>query len=130
MANEQTGKSAYIKYGSTVLSTDFRTLSTSEENGLVDATAGADTYKVWLATHIDGGASLNLVDTGGSAIWQALLPGTSGTLEWGPEGTASTKPKFTVTAVVTSRKRDIPYADVVVISADVKFSGAITEAAY
>jgi hypothetical protein len=125
------GSSSYIKFGSTVLSSDFRTFDPTEETGLVDSSAGADTNKTYLATLKDGTASLSMLDqTSGSALWTAVAPGTSGTLEWGPEGTASGKAKHTVVALVKSRKRSEPYEGIVTLDVSFQFSGAVTDGAY
>lgn len=128
---EYTGNALYLKFGSTVLSADFRNFDQSEEIGLVDATAGADTNRTYLTTVKDGKATAEMVhQASGTALWTALAPGTSGTLEWGPEGTASTKPKHTVTAIVMDRKKVVPYEDIVVITAEFQFSGAVTDSVY
>ena len=128
---EYTGSALYLKFGSTVLSSDFRSFDTDESMDLADATAGADTYKNWLSTVADGSATCQLVDqAGGSALWTAIAPGTSGTLEWGEEGTTSTKPKHTVNAVVKGRTKSRPYADVVVLNVSFQFKAAPTDSVY
>lgn len=128
---EYTGSASYIKFGSTVLSSDFRTFEPSEDIGLVEAQAGSDTNKTYLTTLKDGSTSVSLVDqTGGSLLWAAVANGTSGTLEWGPEGTASTKPKHTVLAIVKSRKRSEPYDGIVTLDIAFQFNGAVTDGAY
>jgi hypothetical protein len=117
------GQTGYIKFGSTVLSTDMRTFDPEEEVGLAEASAGNDAARTYLATLKDGKATLELLAPGGTAIWAAIAPATSGTLEWGDEGTASGKPKHTVNALVQKRKRQTPYDDVVVYTVDFQFSG-------
>jgi len=132
--SEYIGSGLYLAFKNattTTLSSDYRTFDTDETSDAVDATAGSDTRKVWLASVMDGSASCQLVDqTGGTTLWEALAPQTNGTLEWAPEGTASTKPKYTNLAIVTSRKRSTPYDGVVVLNVDFKLSGAGTIAAY
>ena len=128
---EYTGKNLYLKFGSTVLSSDFRNFSAAETMDVVDASAGSDAARTYLTTLEDGTASLELVDqTGGSVLWAAVKKGTGGTLEWGPEGTAGGKPKHTCYAIVTNRERSMPYADVVVLSVSFQFSGEVADAAY
>lgn len=128
---EYTGSGLYLKFGSTVLSSDFRNFSEEEEVGLVDSSAGNDQARSYLKTLEDGNATAELVhQTGGSVVWGAVAKGASGTLEWGPEGTATGKPKHTVVAIVQSRKKDMPYDDVVVITAEFQFSGVVTDSAY
>lgn len=121
----------YIKFGSTVLSTDMRAFDPEEEIGLVDGTAGVDAARTYITTVKDGKATLELLAAGGTTVWAAVVPGTSGTLEWGDEGTAAGKPKHSVNAIVQKRKRTTPYDDVVVYSVDFQFSGAaVTDGTY
>ena len=110
-----TGTNLYLKFGSTVLDTDYRSFSAGEEMNLVDESAGSDTARSYLTTLKDGTASATIViQAGDTGTWAALTPGTSGTLEWGQEGTAATKPKHTVTAIVSSREMSMEYAYLVV----------------
>jgi hypothetical protein len=122
----------YIKFGTTVLSTDMRAFDPEEEVGLVDGSAGSDAARTYLTTLKDGKATLELLaGTGGTALWAAVAPATSGTLEWGDEGTTAGKPKHTVNAIVQKRKRSTPYDDVVVYTVDFQFSGAaVTDGTY
>jgi hypothetical protein len=129
---EQTGASLYLTFGTTVLSSDFRTFNESEEVGLVKASAGSDTFESYLTTLHDGTAKVQLVyQSLGSAVWAAVKEGTSGTLIWAPEGTATGKPKHTVnTAIVKSRSKDIPYENLIVLNVDFQFSAAVTDGVY
>ena len=130
---EYTGKSLYVKFGPTVLSSRFKSYNESDEAGLVDKSAGADTRRTYLATLQDGGASMELLQESlGTAIWAAVAAGTEGTLEWGPEGTASGKPKYTVDAIIKSRKRNIIHDDVVKVSLDIVYNTGtgVTSATY
>ena len=124
---EYTGKDLVIKWGGTVISGDQRTFTVSDTAELVDATAGADARKVWLTGPTDGEASASiLAGTAGTANYNALAPGQSGTLFWAPEGTAAGKQTWTALAVSTGRSMDIPYNDVVVMNPTWKLSGAVT----
>lgn len=126
-----TGRNTYIKFGATVLSLDYRTFEETHENATVEASAGADARRSYLSTLIDGRLSLEYVDqAGGTVIWAALAPGTSGTLEWGPEGTATGKPKNSVEALVMSRNRTFAYDDVATVAVEFQLSGDVTEALY
>lgn len=128
---EFTGSDLYLKFGSTVLSADFRNFDTDEEVGLADASAGNDTARTYLKTLEDGKATAELVaQTGGTALWTAVKKGTEATLEWGDEGTAAGKPKSTVNAIVMNRKKSRPYDGVVVITVDWQFSGEVTDGTY
>lgn len=128
-----TGKNAYIKFGTTELQTYYRTAGPTREIDLVDKSAGPDTSKTYLTALIDGTMDLVLVmpeGTAGTALLAALSPGTSGTLEWGPEGTAAGKPKNSVTAIVRRRGEPLEYAGVTTLAVSFQFSGDVTESSY
>ena len=126
-----TGSALYLKFGDTVLDTDYRAFGPSEEIGLVDQSAGADTERTYLTTLKDGTATATIViQAGDTTTWGAVAPGTEGTLEWGEEGTANGKPKHTVNAIVTGREKSIEYADLIVADITWQFSGAITDSTY
>jgi len=128
---EYTGKDLYVIFGSTALTTDYRSWTEEETIDTVDKTAGADTVKTYLTTTKDGTASIDVLDsTGGTAMWAAVAVGTEGTLEWAPEGTADTKPRHYVNAIVTSRSKPVAYADVVTFTVNFQFSGAVTDTTY
>ncbi|SRR5581483_6559466 len=125
------GAAGYIKFGTTVLAADFRTFDAEEEVGLADASAGNDANRTYLVTLKDGKATIELVaQADGTALWNALAPGTQGTLEWGDEGSAVGKPRHTVNAIVQKRKRTVPYDDIVVLNFDLQFSGAVADGTY
>lgn len=110
-----TGKNAYIAFGGTVLSTDFRTLSFEDSIGTVDQSAGADTGITRLTLLRDGSFSIEVKRTaGGTTNWETLIPGVEGTIEVGPEGTATNKPKATVNAILVSKSVPVTYNDIVI----------------
>ena len=120
------GTAGYLKFGTTALSQDERNFEPEEEIGLVDASAGNDAGRTYLTTLLDGKATLELVDqAGGTALWAALKPGTAGTLEWGPEGTAAGKPKFSVNAKIQRRRKTFAFDGLAMINADVQFSDTV-----
>ena len=130
---EYTGRNLYLVFGSIVLSAEYRKFTADENIGLKDASAGGDTARTYLTELTDGKATYEATDqtgtttVGGSATWAALAKGTSGTLAWSPEGTASGAPRHYVTAIVKSLKRDLVYDDVTKISVEWQFSGAVTD---
>lgn len=128
-----TGKDAYIKFGSTVISTNYRTLNPTRTANLVETQAGNDANKTFAVSLKEGSATVELVDPGGTAgaaLVGALAIGTEGTLEWGPEGTAAGKPKHTVNAIVSNFNETYPYADLRVFNVTFTFNGAVTDGAY
>ncbi len=128
---EYTGSGLYVTFGGTVLSADFRTMEVEETADLIECSAGADGGKTFIKGYDDGTASIELVDQSGTqSWWSAMKAGNSGTLIWGPEGTASGKNKQTVFAWVKNRNRSMPYNDLVVVNAEFQFSGTITNATW
>lgn len=130
---QYTGKDMYIKFGTTVLSSRYKSYNETDEAGMVDQSAGADTRRTYLATLADGGAQVEvLAAAGGTALWAAIAPGTEATLEWGPEGTASGKQKHTVLAVVKSRKADYVHDDVTKVQVEFVYNTGtgVTDATY
>ncbi len=89
------GGDLYIIFAGVVVDTDFRSFNWDDSIDLVEFTAGADTDKSYGTTLRDCSGGLSyVVENGaaGTAIDGALYIGAQGTLEWGPEGTASGKP--------------------------------------
>ena len=128
---EFTGKNVSVVFGGTVLGTNFRTFTANEEMSLVDASAGADAARTYVTVMADGTATLEFLAQDDSvAAFAAVKPGTTGSLVWGEEGTGVGQPRHTVNAIVSSRKKDMPYDDVVVITVDFQFSGAVTDDSY
>ena len=130
---EYSGTNLYVIFGSTVLSGDYRRLTTTESMDLVDASAGSDTGTTHVSTLTNGQATYEAVaQTDGTVMWAAVANGTSGTLEWAPEGTASGKQKHTVTAIVSSRENNIGYNDVVTLTVNFQFSdnAGVAESVY
>lgn len=110
-----TGKNAYITFGGTVLHTDYRALTFEDTIGTVDQSAGADAGITRLTLLRDGSFSLTVKrPVGGTTNWESLTPGVEGTLEIGPEGTATNKPKATVNVILTGKSVPITYNDIVI----------------
>jgi len=129
--SKYTGKDLHLKWNSTELQGEFKTLTVSEETDFADVTAGNDEARDYLATIKDGKAEAEIFDQAGNTLlWNAIEPGTSGTLEWGPEGNATGKPKYSALAIVKSREREIPFDDGVVITIQWQFTGPVTESTY
>lgn len=128
---EFSGEALYLKFGSTVLSADFRTFNPTESADLLDASAGADVARIYKKRLEDGSASLSMLGQAlGTALWDALAPGTEGTLEWGEEGTTAGNPRHYVVALVSSRDKNIPYDGLVEFNAEFQFSGVLTDTVY
>lgn len=110
-----TGVNAYITFGGTVAHTNFRAVNVEDNIATVDQSAGADAGMTRLTTLRDGVFSLELKrPAGGTTNWITWVPGQSGTLEVGPEGTASGKPKATVNVILTRKSVPVTYNDIVI----------------
>lgn len=106
-----TGKNFYSTFDGGVIGTDYRSVSVDRSVDTAEVTAGADTDKSYIPTLRDATGSITLVDNGvdSAAIYQALYEGAQGTLSWGPEGTATGKPKYTAVVIITSVSTPIEY---------------------
>lgn len=130
MANEFVGSALYATWvsagGTMVLNTDFRNFNYSPTIDFVDATAGADTARQRINSFKDGQitASILILDNWGTAIYNPLIEGVSGTVIWGPAGSAAGKLKFAIPARVASSVQNVPYADVAVLDITWQQDGA------
>lgn len=132
---EYSGSALYMVFihsgGTQVLSSDFRTVNTSQSVGLADATSGADTDKTYIATVKDKTISYaGLHQASGTVLKQALEAGKAGTVILAPEGTATGKPKETYIAICMGAKLNYPYADVVEVTCDFQGNGARVDSTY
>jgi hypothetical protein len=132
-----TGKDLDVRWvhsgGTAVLNADFRSFETNESVDNAEATAGDDVHRSFIPTLKDTTATLEMLDTSGTAgtvQWATLAPGTEGTVYWSPEGTASSKPKHYAAAFIEKRDRTMPYDDVVEISADFHIQAVPTESSW
>jgi hypothetical protein len=93
---------------------------------MADTTAGTARDKSHILTLRGASFSysgLQKVGSGGSAERTALALGASGTLIYGPEGTAAGKPKYSCVASLTSISATHPYDGVVELSFDLEKNG-------
>jgi len=123
-----TGSALWLSFGGVELDTDFRDFGVDEEIGLVDQSAGSDANRTYLTTLKDGTSTSSIVfQSDNTQVWDAIVPGTEGTLKWAPEGTAANNVKHYVNAIVSNRSQALPYADLVVIDVSWQYSGAVTD---
>lgn len=123
------GKDCYIKFDETELHPDFTNITVNEEVGEVDLTGGADDDATFSPTFRSGTIDYELFWNSGSAQaeYDALLPGSAGSLVIGPKGTDSSYPKLSWTDVFTrSRSLVMPFADSVKVSGTFRISSAIS----
>ena len=114
--------------GTVTLHGDFRQFDWTPSLALIESTAGADTFREFLPGIGEGGAiSLSMVmQAGGTALIAALARGNVGTLLYGPEGTATNKPKSTIPAISKGPAYSQPYNDVVEFKVEWNQSAAET----
>lgn len=101
------GSAADLKWmtssGTTTMSADYRTFSYTPSIDFLDETAGADSAIQRIPYMKDGQAQFSGLlqsgnSAGGTVMATACVEGQLGTLVWSPEGTAATKPKYTIPA--------------------------------
>ena len=101
-----TGKNAYISFGGVEIQADNRSLSWDESTDVADTTAGADAFESHVVTTKNVEFSLTLLydnSAAGTATTVAVANGAAGTLDIGPEGTATGKPRYTIVGTVTGK---------------------------
>jgi hypothetical protein len=134
-----TGSAMYLSWinsaGTAILSGDYRKFDYTPSMDLVDQTAGADTNKTYLTSLKDGRASFsglfqNGANVGGTITASTLVEGASGTIIFGPEGTATGKPKYTIPCISLGAAFSYPYSDNVEISCDFQQNGTRVEGSY
>lgn len=118
-----------IKFNTTDVSGQGRAYEVNEEADEIDATTYGSDDKEFILGMIERDSSLEVLDDRDSAtIRNALKVGTTGSLTWFPVGTASGNQKLSVgTALVRRRRISYPHDDVVMLSCDIRISGAVTE---
>lgn len=118
----QTGGQTYT------LSGDQTSLEITLDTNEADMTAGGDQFVFMKPTIRVSGATLTCKYTGGTAgtaIWGAVTVQTEGTLIYGPEGTATGKPKGGFPCYVKSKSKSIPYNDAIVRTATFSGQGGV-----
>ena len=129
MSPKYTGKDMVVKFGTLSVAGQGRNLDVSQSADEVDVTTYGSTAKEFITGLIERSASLEILDDSTNAtIRSAFTPGSSNSLTWFPIGTASGNPKFSVgTAVITQADLSYPYDDAVLVSCEMRLSGAVTE---
>ena len=124
-----TGKDMLVKFGTLDISGQGRNLEVSQSADEIDVTTYGSDDKEFIVGMIERDASLEVLDdSSSSTIRTALKPGSTNSLVWFPIGTASGNPKFSVaTAVVKEQNLSYPYDDAVLMSTNVRLSGAVVE---
>jgi hypothetical protein len=132
---EFTGQNCNISWvhaGGTIdLSGDYRAISYKPTVGKVSATAGSDAFESYLMTIKDTVLDYTgVMQTGGTALEDALTEGTFGTLIVGPEGTATGKRKYTIPAYSMGGNFNFQYKNEVEIACQFQGSGTRTNGTF
>ncbi|MFA5153246.1 MAG: hypothetical protein WC554_11845 [Clostridia bacterium] len=118
--------------GTNIISGDQTTFDYTPSIDLIDQTSGADSNKKYINGVKDGQVSMSSyfqsgTNLRGTATWATLTEGLAGTLMWQPEGTATTKPKYTIPAISKGVGFSHPYADKVTASISFQQNGTRVE---
>lgn len=125
------GRDLVVTFGATDISGDGRSVSYEESADILDDTTYGADNRTKQAGLLDGTGSFEALDQTGSwsTIWQAIAPGTSGTMIIYPEGNIAANRQVSFTAVIGSRSIDFPYDGLATLSMSFEISGALTEGA-
>jgi hypothetical protein len=117
--------------GTVTPNTDYVKFDYTPSVEVIDQTAGSDTAVTSLTGVKSGKASMTFnMQAGGTAMTNAFVEGTFGTLTIGPEGTVAGKQKMTFAAYVLGAKYSLGYKDITVVSVDWQQDGARTDSVY
>ena len=123
-----TGEDLVIIFDGTNISGQGRTLEISQSSDDIDVTAYGSGDKEFIVGMQERSATVEILDEEESpAIRLALVPGSSGTLAWFPEGEGSGQPSFEAEAFVMEQNLSYPYDDVVMLNVTMKLSDALEE---
>jgi hypothetical protein len=110
---------AWVYSGGTVnLDADSRQFDWSPTKNWIDATAGKDQFEHLLPSY-GTGQDIQvpmLAQVGGSVLAAAIGADVAGTLVYGPEGTATGAPKYSIPATSAGPGWSSPFNDVTVIT--------------
>ena len=128
------GKGAAVKVASTDISAFTNSIEWDHEAETHETTTYGKTYKTYFPGLKGAKVSLSgIYDTTATTGLQAVLSpllGTSTTFEFGPEGSASGKVKYSGAAVLASFNISAPVGDMVQWDADLQVSDTVTVGTY
>lgn len=134
MSQKYSGEDVVVKFNSNDISGEGRALEISEAADEIDVTCYGDVDKAYISGKTDRNFSITILDkVNGTAATDAetlLETGTSGTLEWAPEGTASGKRRRFGSAIVLRNRKTFPHDGAVQFAIDGRISGSITKGTY
>lgn len=105
--------------GTVVLTAESRTFEVNQQSNQIDVTVRSDSAKAFLPDVPAISITMEGLDTAGTTtggttaqLWDRLQIADSGTLFWGPEGTAAGYRKNSMPAVVKTKNFSSPYDQV------------------
>lgn len=122
----------FVYSGGTVdMQQQLRSVTLPFNTDMVDASAGTVSYREYISGLTDYTCDVELLYNGaaspiGSADLKALRR-TTGTVNYGPQGSATNAHKITFAALVTSLEFASPYDDIVTVNISFQGSGAPTD---
>jgi hypothetical protein len=127
------GKNAQFVLAGTNLSDTLNEISLPREIETAETTAFGTQDKTYITGLSDATVSLSgmfdsTVNTAIAGVIANLKSGSvaSASFSYGPAGSASTKPRFTGNALITSYEISSPVGDVVTYSLELQVTGAVT----
>lgn len=111
--------------GTVVLTGDQRSMSWDDTQSFADTTAGSDAATSQVTTTYSVTGSFDFLDNGESEAYASIMfPGASGTLVWGPQGTATGKPKYELPIDWEGMSNSAEYSSEITKSATWRNNGA------
>lgn len=111
--------------GTYTVQDDYTKLDVDQSIDLIDVTAGNEADKTFITGIKDGTAKLDFIaqGTAGTAAELQMVPGTIGTFEYSPVGTAVGRPKRGWVAYVKSYGESLPQAGRAEVSVEFQKTG-------
>lgn len=131
MSQGMTGRNLYLQFAGVNIAgvglERYRNFNPQLQVDLVDDSAGTQLSKTYIDALADGTSSLTLIYRGSvdASVLAVLKERQYGTLLWGPEGTATGKPKGGVMAYVQSRNQPVPYNELATLEVTFQHSGTL-----
>lgn len=123
------GRNLVVTFDGTNISGDGRSVSYDQSADILDDTTYGADNRTKQAGLLDGSGSFEGLDKTGAwaTDWQAIEPGTSGTMIIQPEGAGTGDRSATFTAVINQRSVSVPYDGLSTVSMSFEISGAVVE---
>lgn len=128
-SDRKVGKNAYVQFissqGTAVLTPDFTKFSWKSKTNTVEQTAGADAGAYYAGTYRDIELKITMFwnSASGTAFYARFQDGDTGTITFGPNGSATGNPKGALAVIVETASWDVPFDDSIMIDIEFKPQG-------